>query len=625
MRPTLTPLALLSALAVLAAPGADAQRRASAPSAPPAACVDFYAHANHGWLRAHPASAGTPVRSALMDLAATAADRERTLLAEALARPASPAEAALGAFWAAGMDEAGLDARGPAALQAALAPLARLRRPRDLAAVNAAFHQLGLAPMAEFLRLEATAGAEAPLAAVPVPLGLVDPGFYTRTDAEVRTLLGRYRTYVEAVLRASGLPEAEISPASEAVLQIETQLAQALATEPGDARNRDTLRAQDRRYVAFGFADLLERLDAESRELVVVSPAYFATLSRIATEGEVRRMAWYLRFRVVHRLAPELGRGLRDAHDAFFARELRGLPAAPSRAEHMQALLRRNLAGLADAAYDARYAPDARRQRAEAVVDAVRDAAVALVGRSDAAAAQRLADARLDVAGAATPAFDVSGLELRADDHAGNLLRVWRWREARVLANRSIAIDPVPARLPAVQWIPATGTLAVSAAALAPPLLAEGAATPEAADFGALGALAGHELSKALDPGSRGAGLGPLFNGLQAAPNLRVDGARTLPMNRADLAGLEFAWAAFQQAQPQADATAKRAFFAGWAALWAKTQTADALRAEVQTSPYAPNALRVNAALAQLPGFAEAYGCRAGQPMRAANPIAVWR
>lgn len=619
MRPTLLTAALV---VVLAAPSAEAQRRAPAA---PAACADFYLHANQAWLRANPAGSAQPERSRLAQLGTEASARRQALFAAAASNPQGALETTLGRFWAAGIDEAGLEAGSGAALTAALAPLAKLRRPRDLPDVGAAFHALGFAPLAEFLRLEDSVGPGTPLAVVPAPLGLGDPTFYTRTDAEVRTLLGRYRTYVEAVLRASGLPEAEISPASEAVLQIETQLAEAIIGDGPDARSADTLRAQDRRYIAIGFAELLDRLGADSDHLVVVNPGYFAALTRIAADKDVRRMQWYLRFRVVHRLAPDLGSAFRTPHAAFFAQTLRGLPAGPTRIEHMDALVRRHLAGLADEAFNARHLTADRRQRAESVIDAVRDAAVDLVGKSEPAAAKRLADARLNIAGSTTPTFDPSGLDLRAGDHIGNLLRISRWQESRVLAGKTTAIDPLPAHQPAVRWIPHSATLAVSAAALAPPLLADGGARADARDFGALGALAGHEFAKAIEAGNRGAALGPLFNGLQAAPNLRVDGARTLPMNRADLAGLEFAWAAFKAQQPEADAAAKRAFFTGWAELWAKTQTAESLRTEVQTSSYAPNALRVNATLAQLPAFGETFGCRVGATMRAASPIAVWR
>ncbi|WP_397572056.1 M13 family metallopeptidase [Silanimonas sp.] len=622
-------LALTAALAVavLALSPAAAQNRGTRTPAAPLACADFNGHANHAWRLANPASAAQPERSRLAELGAGAAQKQAALLAAAATSPRNDQEKTLGAFWAAGMDEAGLERQSAAAVQTLLAPLAQLRRPRDLAKVGAAYHALGVAPMAEFVRLEATDGGRRPLAAVPAALGLIDPAFYTTNDAEVRTLLGKYRTYVEAVLRASGLPDAEISPASEAVLQIETQLAQALVGEGPEARSSDTLRAQDRRFIALGFADLLKQLGARSEDLVVVSPAYFATLGQIAsTERDTKRLQWYLRFRVLNRFAPELGSTFRSAHGGFFAQILRGMPAAPSRAEHMDTLLRRTLGGLNDAAFNARYAPEARRQRALALAEGVRAAALEMVGKAGATEdAQRLQAMRFDIADNGSTTFDATGLEFRANDHVGNLLRYGRWSEGRILADRPLAIDPLPARVPAVQWLTGTDTLAITAAALSPPLLGEAGTAPDAADHGALGALIGHELAKRLTPGNRGAALGPLYNGFQAAPGLRVDGARTLPMNRADLAGLEFAWAAFTKAQPQADANTKKAFFTAWANLWAKTQTTEALRAEVQTSPYAPAAFRVNGPLSQLPAFGETYGCRVGAVMRAANPIGVWR
>lgn len=615
------------AVAVLALSTASAQNRGTRTPPPPVACADFNGHANHAWQLANPASVAQPERSRLAELAESAAQKQAALLAAAASAPRSDAERLLGAFWSAGSDEAALDARSAGAVQTLLAPLAQLRRPRDLAKVGAAYHTLGVAPLAEFVRLEANDGPRRPLATVPAALGLVDPAFYTATDPEVRTLLGKYRSYVEAILRASGLPEAEISPASEAVLQIETQLAQALVGEGPDARSSDSLRAQDRRYIALGFTNLLKELDAGSEDLVVVSPAYFAMLGQIAaTERDAKRLQWFLRFRVLHRFAPELGSDFRRAHGGFFAQTLRGLPTAPTRAEHMETLLRRALGGLNDAAFSARYAPESRREHARAVAEAVRAAAVEMVARAGAAEdAERLKAVRFDIGGHGVPAFDASGLDFRADDHVGNLLRYGRWSEARVLADRPLAVDALPARVPAVQWITGTGTLVVSAAALAPPLLGDNGAATGPADFGALGALIGHELAKRTTPGNRGAGLGPLYNGFQAVPGLRVDGARTLPMNRADLAGLEFAWAAFTKAQPQADANAKKAFFTAWATLWAKTQTTEALRVEVQTSPYAPAAFRVNGPLSQLPAFGETYGCRVGAVMRSANPIAVWR
>ncbi len=608
-------LHLTLAAAVLAAlplSCAIAQNRTARAPAAPQACTDFYGFANATWLRANPLPAGTDTLSRLGQMQAQTETTRNRLVSEVLAAPNSDAERLLAAFWSAGMNTASLDAGSAAAVQNALEPLGSLKRARDLPKVSAEFHAIGLAPMIEFVRLGS--GADGQLAAVPTPLGLNDPAFYTRQEPEIRTLLGKYRAYVEALMRASGLPEAEISPASEAVLQIETQIAQALDAEADDARQSDSLRAQDRRYAALGLVDVLKRLDTRTDDLVVLNPAYFATLAQLGTRETPQRLQWYLRFRVLNRLAPDLGAAFRNAHTGFFVNTLQGLPTAPRREDQLTATLREQLPGLIDHIVNARLVNAATRTRAQSVLQAVQTAATA----KDPA----FGAVRIDLAGSLQPPFSAEGLRFDAQDHIGNLLRLWLWHDQRALKGTTGAVSPLPAITPTVQFDASSKTLTVTAAALAAPLLGT---APGAADFGGLGALSGHELSKAVDSSSRATGLGPLYNGIEVAPGLRVDGARTLPMNRADLAGLEFAWAAFNAAQPKPDAAAKKAFFQAWAELWAAQQSPAALRATVQTSPYAPAAARVNGPLSQLPAFAETFTCRAGQKMRAANPIGVWR
>lgn len=612
-RPSLIPFSALASAALLAgavAVGPASARAAKAPAAP-TACTDFYAFANAGWLAANPLPVGQQTSGRLAQMQAAADASERALMAAVAAAPANDAETLLGRFWSSGLDVAGLDAGSAAAVEAVLKPIAQLRRARDLPKVSAAFHQLGLSPLVEFVRL-GDGGSE--LAAVPVPLGLRDPAFYTRAEPEVQQLLGRYRAYVERVLRASGLAEAEISPASEAVLQIETRLAQAMGAAPADERQNDALRAQDRRYAALGLSQTLERLGGKVESLVVLNPAYFATLAAVAASETPQRLQWYLRFNVLHRLAPDLGAPFRDAHGDFFAKQLNDQAAAPSREQHVGELLRRQLPGLLDTVANARLVDAALRQRAEGVLQGVQKAAA----NRDAA----FAEVSIDLAGSLQPGFAAEGLSFEAGDHVGNLLRLWRWRNQRTLDGETTPVAAFPALRPIVQFDAGRRTLTVTAAALQPPLLG---ASAGAADFGALGALSGHELSKAVDAGSRGAALQATYAVFEALPGQRVDGFRTLAMNRADVAGLEFAWDAFMTAQPQADVAAKQAFFAAWAALWAEYASPEASRLQAQTSPFAPPRWRVNGPLAQLPAFAETYGCRAGQPMRAASPVSVWR
>ncbi|MCZ8317778.1 MAG: hypothetical protein O9303_03000 [Silanimonas sp.] len=608
MQPTFRTV-LAAALTAALLPAAEA-RTPRAP-ATPAACVDFDAHANAEWRRSNLLPAGVASVSRLGQLDAATVERRRALLQEVVRAPRDERERLLATFWAAGTDAVGLDARSSAAVGAALAPVAGLKRARDLPKVSAAFHAIGLSPLVEFVRLDGNPG---PLAAAPAPLGLGDPAFYVRQEPEIQRLIGQYRAYLDTLFRAAGLDPAQASAASEAVLQIESRLAQALDAEADDARAEGRLREQDRRYAKVGLAETLDRLGADPRDLVVLNPGYFAALAQVAGSESPERLRALLKARVLMALAPALGTPFRTAHGQFEGQVLRGLASPPDLEAVTADLARHALPGLIDAVANSRWAEGPRRERAEVVVRAVQAAAA---GRDP-----RFSDVTIDLAGSATPPPDVSDLRFEAGDHVGNLLRLWRWQEQRTLAGRPQAISPFPALRPAVQFDAAARRLSISAAALAPPLLGD-AAGP--ADFGAFGALVGHEMAKAVDAGDRGRGLVALYNGFEATPGVRVNGTRTFAMNRADLAGLEFAWAAFAASSPAADVGARRAFFAGWAGVWAQQASVDALRSEAATSDAAPSRWRVNGPLSQLPAFADAFSCRAGQPMRAAAPIGVWR
>lgn len=605
MRPTPRTALLLALATSLLLPATQART-----PQPPAACLDFDAHANAAWRQAHPLPADGSVLSRLGQFEAQANEQRRRLLAEVVANPRDEPERLLAAFWAAGTSPDRLDGGSAAALVQALAPLQSLRRPRDLPRTLAQFHALGLAPLFEFTRLDGGRGA---LAVVPAPLGLGDPAFYLRPEPELRALLDRYRAHLQALLQASGLGEAEAASAAAAVVQIETELAQALATPGNAAPQAQRLRELDRRFPGLGMSAVLNALDADTRELAVLNPAYFTRLAQLAANASPEQLQTLLRARALLRLAPALGTPLRNAHAEFEGLVLRGLASPPDTETLLAETMRRQLPGLLDEVANARLVDTALRRRAEAVV---REVQAVAAGHDP-----RFAEVMIDLAGSATPVTDWSGLRFAADDPAGNLLRLARWHQDRVLQGQASLLSPFPALRPALQFDPASRRLAISAAALAPPLLG---ATPGAADYGALGALVGHELSKAVDAGERGNGLINLFNGFEAVPGLRVDGRRTLAMNRADLAGLSFAWTAFNKAQTAADTAAKRDFFLAWAGLWAQHGNPAALRVQAQQSVAAPPRWRVNGPLSQLPGFAETFGCRSGQPMHAARPITVW-
>ena len=111
----------------------------------------------------------------------------------------------LGDFWASGLDEAAVEADGAKPIAPLLDRINGIKRAKDVPAAIAALHQVGIPVAFNF-------GADVDLKALDRHigyftqggLGLPDPAYYTRTDAETRALLGRYRDYVKQILALTG-------------------------------------------------------------------------------------------------------------------------------------------------------------------------------------------------------------------------------------------------------------------------------------------------------------------------------------------------------------------------------------------------------------------------------------
>src|SRR5690606_13909107 len=86
--------------------------------------------------------------------------------------------------------------------------------------------------------------------------------------------------------------------------------------------------------------------------------------------------------------------------------------------------------------------------------------------------------------------------------------------------------------------------------------------------------------------------------------------------NLADIAGLELARAALVAALPAGGVEADKAFYGGWAQVWAQQLTADEAQRRSMQDVRAPGQWRSNGPIMQQGAFGSAYGCKAGTPMQ---------
>ena len=111
------------------------------------------------------------------------------------------------------------------------------------------------------------------------------------------------------------------------------------------------------------------------------------------------------------------------------------------------------------------------------------------------------------------------------------------------------------------------------------------------------------------------------FDAFEPLPGMHINGTLTLGENLADLGGLAIAYDAFKYSQegttsvPRDGFTPEQRFFLSYAETWRFLVREEALRARLLTDEHAPPKYRVLGPLANMPQFAAAFNCKAGDRM----------
>lgn len=664
--PTLIALALMVALA---SGNADAQRKKKKAAPAPvvsAECSDFYGTANLSWLAVNPLAPGSTSISALGQLRELSLKQQRDLLDGAMQSPEGKVQKLLGDFWASGLDEAALDRDGSNSIAPLLDRINGIKRTKDVAPAIAALHQVGIPVLFNF-------GPDVDLRSLDRHvgyfmqggIGLGDPAYYTRTDAETVELLGLYRAYVRQILTLTGTPAKSLEAETQSVIDIETSIARAsrpLLQLRDPASNygpvdTDTLGPLYKNLQLDAFL----KVQGVSDDMVsMANPALFQQLDALV--GTIKPAQWksYLRWQVGDAMAPYLAKSFRDAEFEFRGRVLRGEAAPAPRWQQTLEAINTAAGPMLGREYAANYLPTVSKDRAVAIAGQVRDALgrgidrntwMSLDARTEAKA--KLGALKIEV-GTPRRDLDYTVQPMGRGSFGGNILIASTWRHAHEMkrigkGNAERRWDVLPQE-PALTYDIAHNRLIVTAAVLQAPVFDYNRG--DSAMFGSYGALVGHELSRGFDSVGRnvdakgevrdwwtpadaagwnqiGARMALQYGSYPypALTGTNVDGTLTRNENMADLAGVELAWDAFSAAHPEPNPGAKQALFRAWAELWAQQLSPAEAAQRAATNAHAPGQWRTNGPLANHPAFGDAFECKPGEPMRRAetDEIRIWR
>jgi putative endopeptidase len=540
-----------------------------------------------------------------------------------------------------------------------------MRRAKDIPASIAALHQVGIpvafnfAPDVDLKALDRHIGYF-----MQGGMGLLDPAYYTNSDDTARQFRELYRSYIKQILALTGTQPGQLETESQAVLAIETRLAQ--NTKPQDHINNPfnnhvpvAVRDLARQYRNLQLDSFLKAQGVNDDLVSLPNPGFFAHLDTMITQVPVDQWKAYMRWRVGDAMAPYLSKSFRDASFDFRGRILRGQHAQPPRWQQVLEAINTAAGPMLGHEYAAQYLPATTTTQARNIALSVQQAQIAALDSNTWLSEEAKAEARAKLnnlsieIGLPRRDLDYSMQPMGRGSFGGNMLiaSTWRHREEMKRIGRGNAErrwDVLPQH-PALTYDIAQNRLIVSAAVLQPPVF-DANANP-AALYGSYGALVGNQLSRAIDnKGSLVDSHGELRSwwtpsdksawiefgnriasqfGTHDYPGVKgakVNGPLVANEGVADLIGLELAWNAFTQTQPDANTPSKQAFFQAWAQLWAQQVSSTAAAKRLVADIHAPGIWRTNVPLSNLPAFGTTFGCKAGQPMQRSSTeqIRIW-
>ena len=621
---------------------------------------DLYRHVNGKWL----AQAVIPDDRAMSGSFVTLGDQSEAAVRAIIERagenadkpgaaqdsPAAAAAAKIGHLYAGFMDEAALEAAGATPLAPKLAAIAATDSVAGLVTLMGELDRRGGEGLfGAYVNNDAGNPDRALLHLYQAGLGLPDESYYREEKfADIRA---SYLGHLETMLTLANVPEA--SENAGRIMALETEIA---ATH----WDKVSLRDPQKTYNLMAKSDALALLPAlelwlealgvtqeQSAELVVATPDFFR--GQVHLLGEERLADWqaWLAWRTISAAAPFLANDFVQANFAFYGTTLSGTPVIRDRWKRGVALVEGALGEAVGQLYVAEHFPESHKAHMEVLVakliEAYRESITSLGWMSQATIEAALVklDSFTPKIGYPAKWRDYSELDIVAGDLLGNIERSHAFELARQLAKIGVPIDRdewfmTPQTVNAY-YNPTMNEVVFPAAILQPPFF--DATADDAANYGGIGAVIGHEIGHGFDDqGSQFDGTGALrnwwgdddrkafealtaklvdqYNALspEAAPDHHVNGELTLGENIGDLGGLAIAYRAYLLSLDGRDGevidglTAAERFFFSWAECWrAKIRPEEAVR-RIAVDPHSPAEWRCNAVVRNLDVFHETFG-----------------
>jgi len=589
--------------------------------------------------------------------------------ADAGKTPGSDAQR-IGDFFASYMDEAKLETLRLSPLKAELGRVAALADKKDLPALIAHYHRIGVTtPFGFVIHQDNKDSTKYVADLVQDGLSLPDRDYYLKkSDKKMAETLAKYQQHVTKMLTLAG--NASAAADAKAIVALETEMAKIQWTkvqlrDPVKAYNKITLDKLPKLAPGFDWTTWLKDTGIAGKvDYVIVSqPSFISGADKLLARTPLSTWKAWFQWQVIHASAPYLSKDFALENFAFYGTVLSDIKEQQPRWKRAVNATDGALGESLGKLYVEQHFPAERKARMEALVQNLLAAFKQSIDTLDWMSPETKKQAQAKLAkftvkiGYPNKWRDYSKLAVARDDLVGNVQRSHAFDYDKEVNKLGKPIDRdewgmTPQTVNAY-YNPELNEIVFPAVILQPPFF--DADADDAVNYGAIGAVIGHEISHGFDDqGAQYDGDGNLrdwwtkadhknfaaktkmlvkqYNGYSPVKGYFVNGELTLGENIADNSGAAIAYKAYLlslggRPAPVIDGlTGEQRFYMGFGQVW-RSKIRDAQQiVYLKSDPHSPDQFRANGTVRNQPGFYSAFGVKPGDKMYLApkDRVMMW-
>jgi putative endopeptidase len=633
-------------------------------------CTDFYAYSCGKWRTQNPIPGDQASWGAFDEVQQQGEYIQRSILEKYSANDPkrSVSEQKIGDYYSSCMDESAIEGAGLNSLTSEFKAIRALKSKQEIVSEIIQLQHEGVNVLFSFGSDQDFKDATQVIAeADQGGMGLPDRDYYLKDDPKSVELRTQYVAHMQKMFELLGDPSATAAAEAKTVMEIETALAKGALDltsrrDPNKVYHRLSVQELAALSPSFDWNVYLKGIGTPPTQILnVTEPEFFKHLDGVLTATSLEDWKTYLGWHLVHANARLLPAKFVNENFNFFSKTLYGTKELPPRWKRCVRATSTDLGEAVGQEYvDETFGADGK-ERTLKMVQALEKSLGDDIDNLSWMGSETKKQARIKLAaisnriGYPDKWRDYSKLEIKRADALGNSTRANEFEFQRQLDKIGKPVDkndwPYPPATVNASYNPLLNNITFPAGILQPPFFDKQA--DDALNFGAIGAVIGHELTHGFDDqGSQFDAQGNLrdwwteqdkkefekrtqcvadeYSGFTVVDNLKLNGKLTLGENTADNGGMRIAFMALMSMMAGKDPapvdglTAQQRFFLGWANVWCENDTDEALRAGVEGDPHSPAQARINGVMVNMPEFREAYHCKADASMVSKNACRVW-